>query len=302
MLQLSNRWIIGGTLLCSLITGCASPSSEVSPSLLGKLRGEPQGVQQASYNVEAKNDLNPKKIKDPLTLKLHYARWAEQMNEYPDARRNYTEVLEERPENFDAILGLARIDQASGDNVSAEAGFRRAMSLQPDSPIAQHALGQFMLSQGRVTESLPLLQQALMGQPADKACRYHLAEALAKSGDIQGALPHFQQTVGAAAAHYNVGTVLHDRGDYQGAEQHFRQSLMINPQLERARGALATLPRHHPSANVAQAASRGVSSQGAPMRSPAPQITPAAHHMSTPVNSLTPAQRQQLSNQQRLSR
>ncbi len=302
MSQLCLRLTMGCTVLSFLVTGCASSSSEVSPSLMGKLKGESGGVQQASYRAEARSDLNPKKISDPLTLKLHYARWAEEMKEYPDARLHYGDVLEQLPENFDAILGLARIDQASGDYASAETGFRRAITLQPDSPVAQHALGQFMLSQGRVAESLPLLNQALMAQPGDKACRYHLAEALAKSGDINAALPHFQQTVGAAAAHYNIATVLRDRGDVRGAEQHFRQALMINPELERARHALTALSRNHQSSNVARTARLGSASQGAPNGAAAMRIVPTAHQMSSPVNSLTPAQRQQLNNQQRLSR
>jgi len=293
---------MGCTVLSLLLTGCASSSSDVSPSLLSKLKGESGGVQQASYQVEAKSNLNPKKLKDPLTLKLHYARWAEEMKEYPDARLHYGDVLEQRPENFDAILGLARIDQASGDHASAETGFRRAITLQPDSPISQHAMGQFVLSQGRVEESLPLLNQALMAQPGNKAYRYHLAVALAKSGDIKSALPHFQQTIGAAGAHYNIATVLRDRGDFRTAEQHFRQALMINPELEQARNALGALSRRRHPRNVARSASSGSVSQGTPNGAMAPQIVPAAHQLSTPVNSLTPAQRQQLSNQQRLSR
>lgn len=270
---------------------------------MGKLQGQESEIQQASYQVEAGSDLNfSRKVEDPVTLKLHYARWVEEMENYPEARKHYAEVLEQRPENFDAILGLARLDQASGDVASAEKGFRRAISLQPNSHIAQHAMGQFMLKQGRVSESLPLLNQALSNQPDNKAYRFHLAVALAKSGDVNAALPHFQQTVGPAAAHFNVATVLKERGDFRGAEQQYRQALTINPQLKQAQYALQALNRSNEAQHFAGSPQQGSAIQAPPNNGQSPAVVPAAHHMSTPINSLTPAQRQQLRNQRQLKR
>lgn len=303
MTQLCPRSTFKCLALSLLLSGCATQKNEVAPSLMGQLQGQDNGIHQASYHVEAESDLDFNgKVEDPITLKLHYARWVEEMENYPEARRHYAAVLEQRPENFDAILGLARIDQASGDVASAENGFRRAISLQPNSHIAQHAMGQCMLKQGHVAESLPLLNQAVSGQPANKAYRYHLAEALAKSGDVNAAMPHFEQTVGKAAAHFNVATVLKQRGDLRGAEQHYRQALTVNPQLKQAQYALHALQQARQAQHLANSPQQGGATQGRPNNGQAPTVVPAAHHMSTPLNSLTPAQRQQLRNQRQLTR
>lgn len=299
---------------CLLMAGCATDGKNISPSLLSQLKvnraaAKGSGVQQASYQAEAGTGLASKKVEDPLTLRLRYARWMEELENFPDAQLQYSQVLAERPKNFEAIIGLARIEQAVGDVEKAEAGFRRAYALRPESSAAQHALGQFQLSQGRVAEALPLLNKAVLAQPDDKAYRYDLAVALAKSGDINAALPHFQRTVGEAAAHHNIATILRDAGNFRGAEQHFRQALSIQPDLAESRHALASLYSQIKSQQLAESA-RGTVEQGTPNQS----VRPAAHQSAAPrtatrntatrtsPQTLTPTQREQRRNQQTLTR
>ncbi len=294
------------------MAGCATDSANVSPSLLNQLKNNRAaakgGIQQASYQQETETELASKKIEDPLTLKLRYARWMEELENFPDAQLHYNQVLAERPENFEAVIGLARIEQAVGEVEKAEAGFRRAYALRPESAVAQHALGQFQLSQDRVAEALPLLNKAVLAQPDDKAYRYDLAVALAKSGDINAALPHFKRTVGEAAAHHNIATILRDAGNLRGAEQHFRQALSIQPDLPESRHALAALYSQIKARQLAES-TRGTVEQGTPNQS----VRPAAHQSATrrtaprntatrPPQTLTPTQREQRRNQQTLPR
>ncbi len=301
------RSTILGSAACLLMAGCATDSANVSPSLLSQLKGNRAtaqgGIQQASYQAKAEGGLGSKKIEDPLTLRLRFARWMEELENFPDAQFQYSQVLAEHPENFEAIVGLARIEQAVGEVEKAEAGFRRAYALRPESAAAQHALGQFQLSQDRVAEALPLLNKAVLAQPDDKAYRYDLAVALAKSGDINAALPHFKRTVGEAAAHHNIASILRDAGNLRGAEQHFRQAISIQPDLSESRHALAALYSQRKAQRIAES-TRGTVEQGTPNQS----VRPAAHQSATPRNTttrpqtLTPAQREQRRNQQTLTR
>ncbi|MGE0377867.1 MAG: tetratricopeptide repeat protein [Planctomycetaceae bacterium] len=301
MTRHSPTWSIWSCAASLLLAGCASKRSEISPSLISELQGKHGGVQQVDhkYVTDSDEELGTKKIKDPLALKLQYARVMEQFENYPDARQNYAAVLGEKPDNFEAVIGLARVDQAIGEHEKAEAGFRKALALNPDSAVAQHALGQFQLSQGRTAEALPLLNKAVLAQPNDKAFRFDLAVALAKSGDTGAALPHFKRTVGEAAAHHNIGTVLRDQGDLRGAEQHFRQALCIQPDLEETRHALVALYQARETAKVAANNNGGSAVQGAPNQG----VVPATHQTFPPPSQpLTPTQHEQRQNQQPLTR
>lgn len=287
-----------------ILAGCSSGRSQLEPSLWSRLKDRQNGVQQAAhkYVTDSDEELGTKKIKNPLALKLQYARVMEQFENYPDARQNYSAVLSEEPENFEAVIGLARVDQAVGEHEKAADGFRKALALRPDSHVALHALGQFHLSQGRVSEALPLLNKAVLAQPNDKAYRFDLAVALARSGDINAALPNFKRTVGEAAAHHNIASVLRDKGDMRGAEQHFRQALSIQPDLEESRHALMALYKARESAAPAHAVADnggGSAVQGAPNRA----VVPAAHQpFPPPSQPLTRVQREQRQNQQPLTR
>lgn len=276
---------LSAAVLAASLVGCTLPGQ-------GKSAADPlaslKPVTTASYQEHAIDEGPPKKVKDPTALKLHYAKWMEEIENFPAAETNYNFVLQKQPENVDAILGLARIEQAAGRYAEAEAGFQKALRLHPESAAGKNALGQFYVARERFDEALPFLTAAMRDDPANKRYRFHLAVALAKSGDTVAAFPHFSQTVGESTAHYNIGVILKTQGRYQQAEQHFQQSLAHQPDFEPARQALAEV---RPSA---RAAGGSVAHQQL-----APGIQPAGH--SRPV-SFSPAQQQQLRNQRAIGR
>jgi tetratricopeptide (TPR) repeat protein len=240
-MQFPRRSRTEALLVLLLLAGCTASPEKTSPSLFGSLRKD-DSVQKASYEVEA-DIVSPSRIRDPLALKLRYARWMEELRNYPEARTHYSAILVEQPENLEAIVGLARIDHAAGRLAEAEDGFRKALAQRADSALANQAYGEFLLAQGRPAEAVSLLNRAVAADPGNQAANYHFAVALARTGDLQAAFPYFKKTVGEAAAHFNVATLLRERGDVHAAEQHFRQALLSNPQLDAARLALADLQR-----------------------------------------------------------
>jgi tetratricopeptide (TPR) repeat protein len=219
----------------------------------------------------------PKDIGDSTELSLTYARWMEDVKNLPEARRHYSEVAERKPKNIEAVLGLARIDLVSGMNYEAEQGFLRALRLDPNSPVALHALGQFYASQQRWPEAVEVLNKAMLAAPAERQYRYDLAVALVRVGDINGAMPHFIRTVGDAEAHYNVGLILHQAGRQADAEQQLLLAVTKKPDLREAQVWLDEIRRaRESSVTTAQAPAQYAPASQTGVQPVGLQISPAA--------------------------
>ena len=206
-------------LLCVALTGCASSGSR--------------------WNLFAQRDDREtaaarRKLKDPRKLDMAYAKWQEQIGNITEARERYQRVLHDQPHSVDAMLGLARLDQLAGRMQEAEQGYRKALKAAPTDPIVLDAVGQFYANQEKWPLAIDHLRQALAAVPKDNTVRFHLAVAMAKSGDITGSKPHFINSVGDAEADYNLGLILHDQGKLEQAEQYFVQASVKKPTLEQA--------------------------------------------------------------------
>ena len=175
-----------------------------------------------------------KSLEHPTRLPLAYAKMQEQLGNLIEAQTHYEHVVLENPKSTAAILGLARIDQVSGRTEEADRGFQRALELAPSDPHVLDTVGQFYASEKRWSEAIQMLNTAMVRNQSEPLYQYHLAVALAKSGDIKGCMPHFQSSVGDAEAHYNVGYILMDQGRHQEALQEFRIALSKKPSLEQA--------------------------------------------------------------------
>src|SRR5262249_34492164 len=216
-------------------------------------------------------------------LQLALAQFQEQRGFTVEARKSYEQVLAADAPSIEAIIGVARLDQLAGRPADAEAGFQKAIQMDPHSGRALDALGQYYAEQKRWNEALPLLQRALAAAPDDKAICFHYAVTLAKVGHIDQASPLLVESVGRAAAHYNIGLILHERGDLAASEEEFVAAIVENPRLEQAQYWLNQVRREqeqgqHPavSQTAAQVASRG-------RRAPLEHATGAAPQPARPM-------------------
>lgn len=214
-----------GTLFAS---GCVTVSM---PQMFGKNQ-QNNKVQRLNFQEEIPE--TPKDPKKPAELKLAYARWMEDINHLGEARKQYHAVHEMEPKNVHAILGLARMDQIAGQHEQAEQRYKKAIKLDPGSADAQYGLGQFYASQERWSEAVEPLSTAMRAEPDNSKYRYQLAIAMAHSGDVESALPHFIRTIGDAEGHYNVGVILYGMGRVEQAEKHLRLALSKKPQFPQA--------------------------------------------------------------------
>jgi putative PEP-CTERM system TPR-repeat lipoprotein len=91
-------------------------------------------------------------------------------------------VLKEDPKNLVALNNLATAYQLEKDPRALEYA-EKAHALSPDSAPVLDTLGWILVEQGNTVRALPLLQKAASLAPGAPDIRYHLAAALAKSGD-----------------------------------------------------------------------------------------------------------------------
>ena len=224
--------------LCSvafIAAGCALPTG-------GGFGGGQLGTFESAA-ARAKFSKASKDVKAPSKLHSAYAKWQEQVGQLVEARKSYELVLGHDPKSVDAILGLARLDHLAGRHNEAEQRLHKALKLKPNDPHVLDAAGQFYAAQERWKEAVEVLRQAMMAAPEVSSYRYHLAVALACSGDVEGSMPHFMKTVGNAEAHYNVGYILYEQGKLKAAEQQLSQALLKRPDLNVAQVMLNEVHR-----------------------------------------------------------
>ncbi len=234
-------------------------------------------------------------LKDASSLDLRYAQWQEQLGNLPEAREGYTRVLKSTPKHVVARLGIARLEQLSGNAEAAEAAYREIAQDSAGDAKALDALGQFYVAERRLPEAISTLQQAVKTAPDDTVCRYHLAVALAKSGDTAGAFTEFSKTVDEAEAHYNVGYICYEQGRKDIAEREFLQAVTLRPDLISAQTMLDELRSGRtPPAQSLQASAALTQTAAARQRPVVTQtvatLPPDIPHYVAPASATAPAE------------
>jgi len=95
-------------------------------------------------------------------------------------------LVQRYPDNVTASNNLAWAYQQLGDPRAAAAA-EQAYQLAPRHPVVMDTLGWVLVQQGQAARGLALLQKASAAAPGARDIRYHLAQALAKTGDNAGA-------------------------------------------------------------------------------------------------------------------
>ena len=212
-----------------------------------------------------------REVKDPAAILVAYAKWQEEMGDFVKARESYQNAFSQDPHSVNAVLGLARMDHLAGRSYEAEQRYLKALKMAPNNADALNAAGQFYASQERWNEAKSMLNSAMLAAPNEPKYRFDLAVAMANSGDVQSALPHFARTVGEAEGHYNAGYILQKHGDLAAAEQQYIQAVLKRPQFAEAQAMLEDVRRAQAGTAVADGRS------AAPIITPAAPISGAAH-------------------------
>lgn len=250
--------------LCSIAVGCVTEQSKPDGSFT--TGGPGQYGQPAPSTAPpptiTKSGSKKEYVPSPR-LRLAEAVFLEKRGYTDDARKSYEKVLAAEPSSVDAVIGLARLDQVAGRTAEAEAGFLKAIKLNPNSGNPLDALGQFYVDQKRYNEGIAALQRAMAAAPDDKTYRFHYAIALAKSGQIEQAVPMLVEMVGPAAMHYNIGLILHEKGDLPGSEEQFVEAVLKDSRLQAAQYWLKQVQREREQPELAVAAAPSAAQRAA---------------------------------------
>src|SRR5258706_6402331 len=103
-------------------------------------------------------------------------------------------MLRKRPGNALALNNLAWAYQQVKDPRALQTA-EQAYKLKPDNAAVADTLGWMLVEQGNAKRGLEVLQKAVTAAPKALEIRYHLAQALAKSGDKAQAIAQLESIV-----------------------------------------------------------------------------------------------------------
>lgn len=135
-----------------------------------------------------------------------------------------------------------------GDLLSAEAGYRAILSVEPTQADAHALLGVALDALGRQGEALESIRRAIALDPKAALFYIHLGNVLAATGDWQASCEAFRKAAQLQPnfpdVHYNLGNVLRESGDWESAEKAYQQALALTPEHVLARNNLALVYEH----------------------------------------------------------
>ncbi len=126
--------------------------------------------------------------------------------------------------------------------------FTRALSVNPDNPIAHDSLGVVLSREGKLDEGVTHYRQAIRLAPYYTTAHYNLGLALTEQGDLEGAVASFRRSIALRPdhpeAHLNLGTALARSGRLAEALAHYREALRLRPGYGAALHNIEEIERH----------------------------------------------------------
>ena len=140
-------------------------------------------LDQAGKGLEGESRLldylkdNPQDLGASLFLADQYLK----NKEYRKATQQYLAILKAAPQNVVALNNLAWASHQLKDDKALDYA-EQAYKLRPDSAAVVYTLGKLLVDHGKYQRGVELLQAAVAKAPNVPEIRYHLVEALIKSG------------------------------------------------------------------------------------------------------------------------
>ncbi len=159
-----------------------------------------------------------------------------------EAEASYRQALSLVPQSPDALIGLAEALAAGNKFDDAEASYRRAIAAQSSYSFAHQAYGNFLFRQGRAAEAATAYERATQLAPDNPNALSNLGGAYFMLGSFDKAADAFARSIAIEprrASYSNSGSVLYYLGRYREAEAMFQKAIGFTPADHRLWGNLA---------------------------------------------------------------
>lgn len=165
------------------------------------------------------------------------------MKIFPGAAKELDTALEKDKKYAAAYALRGVLLDTLGKHRKAEKEHRKAVKISPKDVGYLNNLGFCLYLQGRYSEATDTYRKALQYSPASPRIHNNLAFSLARSGNSDLALKHFQMAGGEARAHNNMGIALELSGKLDDAYGHYLKAVVSNQKLAAAQENLARVCR-----------------------------------------------------------
>lgn len=176
----------------------------------------------------------------------------------PSAISNFEAALRERPNDAEALLGLAEAYENAGDAVKAEQFYQQAISLRPDYWAGYNELGGFYFEHGRYKEAETCLLTVTNLLPLNPYGWNNLGNTQLYQGHFDAAQTSFNQSLRQQRTPdtlMNLGISLLYQNRCNEAADAFEQGTKLNPNEAELWGLLGDAyrctPEHHAPADAA---------------------------------------------------
>jgi protein O-GlcNAc transferase len=157
----------------------------------------------------------------------------------PEAEIAYKKALEERPDELNALLGLAQLFMEQGKPQKAAALLQRELGQLVERAEVYLAYGTALAAQGKVKEAIPSFERAVALAPALPQSHFYLGRALHEDGQVERAVDSYRRALTAAPhvpeLHYAIANAFAAMSQWVHAEQHYQTALNLQPDLGGAR-------------------------------------------------------------------
>ncbi|MGB3513824.1 MAG: tetratricopeptide repeat protein [Microcoleaceae cyanobacterium] len=174
------------------------------------------------------------KLREKFNLAYQYY----QQNNWAAAERICRRILEEIPQDFDALHLLAVLEHLVGRNETAINLFHQVINLRPNSSQAYSNLGKILKKEGRLEEANAHYQKAISLQPSDSNNYSNLGLIFLEKGQIESAIINYEKSreinPDNSCTNLNLGFAWEKKGDLSKASTYYQQAIKINPNYAEA--------------------------------------------------------------------
>ena len=175
----------------------------------------------------------PPRTAQPIDEMLQQAAVHHQRGRLQEAARLYHDILQSRPDHFQALHLLGLLDLQSGKAEDAARRLRKAVRAEPSAVLARRSLGAALIALGRFEEALKTYDAAIAIDPDHAETLLARAQICVELGRLEAAGEIYDSLVARwpefAAAHHFRANLLARLGHLSAAVSGYDRALAIKP-------------------------------------------------------------------------